>query len=177
MRGISHPLLYLPAPTPESIRASHIWTIFIVIFFALGFVWTAYRDYKEGKKPQWHLIWYVILFTSVMLFFTFATDYPQVPAKIVAVLGLHLTQLLAAVVVAALGFAASEFKLRSKLYYGTIEVFFGVISSIAVLTKVHFTPVPVSQMSLAQVTALVGSAYVVARGFTNIREGKQTPRA
>jgi CDP-diglyceride synthetase len=174
---ISNPLSYLPTPTPESKRGALIWVISIVILNALGFVWTVYRNYKEGKKPKWHLIWYVVFFTLVMLFFESATDYPQIPAQIVAVLGLHLAQLLAVVLVAVLGFAASEFKLRSKLYYGTLEVFFGMVSSIAVVTRVHFTPVPVSQMTLPQITALVGSIYVVARGVTNIREAKNTPPA
>lgn len=135
--------------------------------------WNLYQEYRAGKRPHWSMIWGVVVFTFFALFLL-SLDYPQIPAKIVAVLGLHLTQFLAVFIVFVLGFAASEFKLHGKLYYGIVEVFFGMISSVAVVTRVHFTPVAVSQMSLAQVTALVGSVYVVARGFANIHEAKHS---
>jgi hypothetical protein len=138
--------------------------------------WNLYHEIKrakkEGRKPEWSLFGFMVVFVSLAILPLYGATFPGIPAKMVAVLGLHLTQALAIAFVIALGFAASEFKLRGKLYYGMVEVFFGVISSVAIVSRVNFTPIPVSQMSLAQVTALVGSVYVVARGFTNIHEAK-----
>jgi hypothetical protein len=163
-----------PPPTPESKLA------FLVLFVInLGLVvWTLgrtlYHEHKAGKKLDWVRISYAFVFLAFMWSLLLAGNYPAIPAKIVAVLGLHLTQVLAVVLVAVLGFEAYRFKLRSKLYFGMVEVVFGIASSAAVVTRVHFTSVPVSQMTLPQVTALVGSAFIVARGFTNWHEAKDT---
>jgi len=160
-----------PPQTPASRAAFLQIVIYMVIAVASIIGWNLYQEHKAGKRPHWSMLWGVVVFILYGLFLL-SLDYPQIPAKIVAVLGLHLTQGLAVVFVAVLGFAASKFKLHGKLYFGIVEVFFGVISSVAVVTRVNFTPVPVSQMNLAQVTALIGSVYVVARGFTNIYEAK-----
>ncbi len=150
--------------------------IYMTITLVSAIGWNLYHEIKrakkEGRRPEWSFIGFMAVFVSFGLSTLYAASYPEIPAKIVAVLGLHLTQALAIVFVFALGFAAFEFKLRGKLYYGIVEVFFGVVSSVAVVSKVNFTPIPVSQMSLAQVTALVGSMYVVARGFTNTHEAR-----
>jgi len=147
----------------------------ITIVSVIG--WNLYHEIKrakkEGRRPEWSFIWFMVVFVSFGLSTLYAASYPEIPAKIVAVLGLHLTQALAIALVPALGFAAFQFRLRSKLYYGMIEVLFAVISAIAVVSRVNFTSIPVSQMSLAQLTALVGSVYVVTRGLTNIYEARR----
>jgi hypothetical protein len=189
MSGSPNPTPYLqnqlppPPQTPGEKRAWLFILISMTIMMVFNLVRIQYHEYqtakRAGKKPSWLLMWFMPVFALIMLVPLYGAAFPEVPAKIVAVLGLHVTQALAIVFAIAVGFAAFAFKLRSKLYYGTVEVFFGVISSIAVVSRVNFTSIPVSQMSLAQVTALVGSVYVVARGLTNIYEArhpKQEPK-
>jgi len=115
------------------------------------------------------------LFAISMVLVLVSTDYPDVFARIVGTLGLHLTQAIAMVMVLGLGFGAYKFKLNNKFLYGALEVLFGISSSITIVSRVHFTSIPVSQMSLAQVIALVGSTYVVARGLSNMHEARGKP--
>lgn len=161
-------------PLPAQSKLAILVTVFLSLANVVGIVgWNLYQQRKAGKRPDWLPVWYAVVFTAFLFFLALAGYYPWIPARIFAVLGLHGTQLLAVVLVVLIGFAASKFKQRSKLYYGIVEVLFGMISSIAVVSRVNFTPLPVSQMTLAQVAALVGSVYVVARGFNNIQEAKK----
>lgn len=165
-------------PPPSQSKLAILITAFLSLANVVGIVgWNLYKQRKAGKDSDWLPVWYAVVYTVFLFLLALAGYYPWIPARIVGVLGLHLTQLLAVVLVFFIGFAASKFKLRSKLHYGIVEVLFGVISSIAIVSRVNFTPLPVSQMTLAQVAALVGSVYVVARGFNNIHEAKKDSRS
>ena len=120
---------------PVSTQIFPLWLSFAIINF-VGCAWILYLDGKEGKKLRWGLILQAVDAVVFLFFDLVVPDHPQIAAKIVGGLGLHLTQLLVIVVVALLGFAASEFKLRSKLCYGMVEIFVGVASSAAVVTRV-----------------------------------------
>jgi len=137
-----------------------------------AYAWHAIREYRAGRRPN-HDFWIASLGTiiSSLLLFNQAR-YAGIEAKIVAVLGLHLTQFLAAAIVIGLGWVAYLFKRSNKLWYGMVEMFFGASSAIAIVTSVNFTAVEFSKLSLAQFAALAGSAYIVARGLNNYHDAK-----
>jgi hypothetical protein len=83
------------------------------------------------------------------------------------VIGLHGAQGVAAVTVIALGSLASYFKKKELLWYGTVEVFFGVVTAVKVASGL--TP---GEILLSQWTALVAAAYIVARGLNNISDAR-----
>lgn len=86
--------------------------------------------------------------------------------------GAHFTQMLVAGIVIGAGWSAARFKRQNQRWYGYVEVFFGVMSAIAIVSRTNFAAVEFAALSLAQYGGLIGSAYVVARGLTNIREAK-----
>jgi hypothetical protein len=81
--------------------------------------------------------------------------------------------LVAGIVIGA-GWSAALFKRRNQLWYGYVEVFFGVMSAIAIVSRTNFAAVEFATLSLAQFGGLVGCVYVVARGLANIRESKDS---
>jgi hypothetical protein len=97
---------------------------------------------------------------------------PAVWRFLVRTFGLHGTQALTILIVLGFGYVAHQFKLRNKLYYGYLEILFGVVSATMVVTRVNFAAVEFTDLTLSQMVALIGAAYVVARGLTNCHEAR-----
>ena len=83
------------------------------------------------------------------------------------ILGLHGIQITLLTSVIAIGWIAHKFKMRNQLWYGVVEIFFGIGSG----ASVSFSMSPGRAM-FAQLVTLAGCAYVVARGFNNVTEAR-----
>jgi hypothetical protein len=81
-----------------------------------------------------------------------------------------------AVTVVSAGWSAHHFKRLNQLVYGYVEVFFGTISAIAIVSRTNFAAVQFTTLTLAQYGALVGCAYVVARGLNNVQDSRDRQR-
>jgi hypothetical protein len=82
------------------------------------------------------------------------------------VLGPTKVAILAVVVVIVGGGFAFWFKRRSQLMYGAVEMLFGCLSALSVA----LTLAPGKSL-IAQWASLAGSAYVIARGLSNVSDG------
>ena len=135
----------------------------------------AYEVWRGNEEPIELLKW-LVLFVVSLLILTFGTILEKRQKTIAQFLfekiGIHLTQVLTAVIVVAVGFGAHRFKQVNKLWYGRNEVLFGVISAVFVVSRIDFGAVEFKSLSLAQFGTLVGCAYVVARGLNNVSEAK-----
>jgi hypothetical protein len=80
-------------------------------------------------------------------------------------LGSTEIRVILALVVVLLGVSAHVFKRKNKLRYGQLEVLVGVISAFGIATGVA-----AGQSLFSRGIALVGAAYVVARGLNNWSE-------
>ncbi len=69
--------------------------------------------------------------------------------------------------VSVLGWTAHWFKLRNQIWYGAIEVVFGMISGFDI--SADFS---INRPLAPQFAALIGCAYVIARGLNNVDEGR-----
>jgi hypothetical protein len=87
-------------------------------------------------------------------------------------LGEHTVQAIMFGTVLAAGFFAHEFKKRDQYMYGGIEVCFGIGTAIVLV----FSSSPF-ELHLSQWSGLVGAAYVIARGRSNIHDARQNPQA
>jgi len=83
-----------------------------------------------------------------------------------AVLGLPWAHIVAFILVVGTGLLAHWFKDKNQLWYGIVEVAVGVGSAATVVFSLKVTGAMFPQW-----TALVGCAYVIARGLNNISEG------
>ena len=70
-----------------------------------------------------------------------------------------------AILVWPVGWAAFRFKQFNQKWYGMVEVVVGIVTAFATTTKGAFGP--------TQLLAIVGTIYVVSRGFSNIAEGRK----
>jgi hypothetical protein len=83
-------------------------------------------------------------------------------------IGTYLTHLIIGAVVVFLGIAAHWFKGKNQRWYGMVEVLFGSISGFGI--ALNISP---RNSWLTQGAALVGCAYVIARGLNNIADAKK----
>ena len=160
-----------PGGPPSGPLALAPW-LQIVLFLPLLVLygWQIFKSYRAGtltKKKRgdlWILV--TLQFGGFLAVFNEAR-LPGMWRYLLAVAGLYFTQAFAAVTVFVLGWFAYVFKRRNKLYYGYLEVFFGMLSAVMVVRSVNFAAI-----GLAQGVAVVASAYVVARGLTDCYEAK-----
>jgi len=117
---------------------------------------------------------YISVFAAVMITFGFAAMLAfvkmygyRIYAYSVQVLGTHFTQLMIGFIVIACGWMAHRFKRKNQVRYGAVEVIFGAVSAFAIASSLS----PASRM-LGPLTSLIGCAYVIARGMSNVSEGK-----
>ncbi len=75
-------------------------------------------------------------------------------------LGAHIAQTILASVVLATGVGAHWFKRKHKGWYGVTEIIFGSVLAFRVTLAMS-----IGQAVLSQWTALIGCAYVIARGL------------
>lgn len=87
--------------------------------------------------------------------------------RLVSEVGSHAIQIGIAVATITIGTLAHWLRGKNQTLYGLIEIAFAVASAF-VITQGMST----AKGLLAQVTALVGCAYVVARGLGNVAEGR-----
>jgi hypothetical protein len=173
----------VPLPVPPGASDTGgplpLWLILVFVLPPLAFFTVSFlRQYK--RSPNKKSLTGIYVFTMLALSLTgLSAAVPNLDERflrsVTAVFGLHLTQLLVSVLVIAVGWSAHRFKLRNKLWYGYVEVVFGAGSAIAVVSRVNFAAIEFRSLTLAQYAALVGTAYVVARGLNNITEAKERP--
>jgi hypothetical protein len=85
--------------------------------------------------------------------------------------GIHSFQFVIAATVIILGFLAFEFKKKHQLWYGRVEICFGISSAVTL----SLSALP-SDMHLTQWASLVGCVYVIARGMGNVSDASGDPR-
>jgi hypothetical protein len=84
-----------------------------------------------------------------------------------AVQGTHSAKIVLTVVVILAGIFAHFLKRLDQYFYGVIEVYFGMVSTVASTIYLSWDKAtPVQAMSL------IGCAYVIARGLNNIFDAK-----
>jgi hypothetical protein len=121
-------------PPPKPLL--HWIQILLVLPVLVAFGHQAYRQYKTGGR-KWTVDLIVALAGALVAAFALLQEawLGGYLAKIVAVLGIYLTQLLAVCVVIGLGWTAHWFKQRNQLYYGYLEIVFGSFSAIAIVQR------------------------------------------
>jgi hypothetical protein len=110
------------------------------------------------------LLWVIGLWALVNTFFGGA----QVENFLLRSLGLYGLRILIGLVSVSMGIGAWLFKRTDLFAYGIAEIAFGGVSSIALVAGLR-----PGEIILSRWTALVGAAYVVARGLGNASEGRK----
>lgn len=87
---------------------------------------------------------------------------------LVSSLGLHVAQIFVSTSVILAGIAAHLFKKRNQMMYGLVEVAFAAAFAFSI--SAGLSP---EKVFLSQWAALVGCAYVVARGLNNFTDGQK----
>jgi hypothetical protein len=170
MGGGPRPGYGLQNEAPPTLPA---WVQVLILIPIVGiYAWTCIQDLRNGRRPG-RDFWIAALGTILASLLLFNEGrLTGIESKVTSILPLHAIQFLAVLVVVLLGWGAHRFKRRSKRLYGIVEILFGALSAIAVVTRFKFAAVEISQMSLSQFSALVASSYVVARGLNNYYEAK-----
>jgi 4-hydroxybenzoate polyprenyltransferase len=90
---------------------------------------------------------------------------PYAVATVSSYVGIHGVQLVLSGIVVLFGFLAYEVKKKKQLWYGRVEICFGIGSAIAL----SFSVSP-GDIHLTQWASLVGCIYVIARGMNNVND-------
>ena len=135
----------------------------MLLFFPLNFLarklssrFPALEDFAHGC-----VIGCMILATVVGLAFVINQVLYKLPAQ-------HLNWL--AVAVLPGGYLATLYKRNNQMRYGIVEVMVGVITALSTINQ-H------PDFQAIQGITLIGTLYVVARGFTNIKEAQEKAKA
>jgi len=88
--------------------------------------------------------------------------------KILAAIGLRLTQLFVGLGVMVIGVGAYIFKVKRQSAYGVVEIMFAGVASVIAAKQLTTTAAPAAALA-----TLAGSVYVVSRGMSNYFEGKK----
>jgi hypothetical protein len=115
------------------------------------------------------LVFVVMFFLAWSMIIMFRLVYLMVPV-VARFLGDYGTKLLVTTCIVGLGLLAYEFKKRDQLFYGRVEICFGIASAITLA----FSSKP-NEMHLTQWASLVGAAFVIARGRNNISDARRNP--
>jgi hypothetical protein len=162
-----------PTPGPLSLPAWQQAVAILTILLLYG--WEGVRAYKAGRltgKTR-RDFWIVVVFQIVGFLAWFnEARLPGIWRYLASNLGLRVTQMITLMLVIGLGWCAYRFKLRNKLYYGYLQVFFGLLSAAAVIQNINFAVADLSNETLAHSVALIGAAFVVANGLRNRYEAK-----
>src|SRR5712664_326167 len=122
------------------------------------------RAFKDGWKGMAG----VFLANLGMLALLWLVDHnEQVAERAIILLSSPRAQAIIGIVVMLLGWLAHYFKQRCQGIYGSVEIVFGATTSILAVRHIGTTTF---FMTLA---TFGGCVYVVARGFTNVREARQ----
>ena len=166
----------MPIPFPlngpdELGGASPSWLVPLFVVSALVLLSVIGLQNYLARKPMREFWIFCVVFVIACTLLFVALN-PNTLRYVAKKAGAHFTQMLVAGIVVGAGWGAARFKQQNQRWYGYVEVFFAIMSAIAIVSRTNFAAVEFAALSLAQYGALVGSAYVVARGLTNIQEAK-----
>ncbi len=151
--------------TDDPIHNAKVLTCTLVPVFSIVQAIKLRKDFPKTDSGLKKFVWNVIVtnfWMSGILWSVAALTYvPFIARK----LGLRTTQFLIALVVIIVGFLAHSFKKRSQYLYGLVEVAFGASSALAVAVVMPLTTIVFSRWA-----ALLGCAYIVARGANNLSD-------
>jgi len=123
-------------------------------------------EFRILKFGIFLLVW-VIVIVFRLAFLMVPATVNHAPASITA----FGSETLLALVIIGAGFIAFGFKKINLLFYGMVEVAFGISSALTLA----FSGLP-SELHLSQWTSLVGCVYVISRGMSNISDALADPR-
>jgi len=126
-------------------------------------------DYRAEKRMAFLALLFLMWMTAIFIRLL-TLQLPSLFNRLLSLAGSAGVQLLIALTVIVLGVMAFVFKRRNQFWYGIIEASFGAASTITLV----FSSTP-SDMHLSQWAGLVGCAYVIARGTTNVSEALGDP--
>jgi hypothetical protein len=167
----------------------HWWPVHPVMFFldlpavgliglAIHFTWWASRHSLKLFLLSIQVLVSVCFLTSISLLFD-CLGRQGAALLLIKLLGLYGLRTLVGIGVVFLGVSAWNLKKTDLFVYGLAEVLFGICSAVYVASGLKPDEILVSHWA-----ALIGSAYVVARGLGNtsdgwqqIKEGKAGPIA
>jgi hypothetical protein len=112
-----------------------------------------------------------VSFLAVLIAFLMMGHGEQIFHASINEFGLHMTQLLVSITIIGIGVAAYFFKRWNQGLYGLVEMVFAAAAVFGVARTL--TP---QRLLLAQWATLGGFAYVVARGWGNVWDYRQTMR-
>ena len=116
------------------------------------------------NEPRVMLLWLVVYLIEGALLILIIRGVNFLEQRI----GIQRTQYVIAASVVSAGITAHFFRKAHRLLYGLIEVAFAGIAAIRI--SPHLQP---QQILFTQWVALVGCAYVVARGLNNVSEARR----
>lgn len=129
--------------------------------------WEAENPQPPSAPTSWIGDLLVFAFALVFLFIYIGVSrFFSIPS-VKQYLGTYWSRGLLVLAVAAAGYTAFRFKRGRQIWYGRVEVAFGVASCI----KVALTS-PIQDSLLVQWSALIGCIYVISRGFNNISDAR-----
>jgi hypothetical protein len=150
-----------------------IWAIFFLVGFLIIF-----RLKAEGKISEkvFRIAVTVLQGVGAIISTVYASDasknfYRMMEHAfewVVHKVGLELTQLLVAAAITGIGVSAYWFKVKTKKWYGRVEVIVGFLSAVFVAGSLG-----PNKLDLAKWSTLAGCAYVIARGLGNYYDAKK----
>ena len=122
---------------------------------------------KSRRLPQFAAPF--LSFLAVLITFLMMGHGEQVFHASINEFGLHVTQILVSVIIIGLGVTAHFFKRWHQGLYGLVEMIFAAAAVFGVARTLT-----AQKLLLAQWATLAGFAYVVARGWGNVWDYRQT---
>lgn len=157
----------------------------IAFFFGTVFSVAAWiLFFRRGKLPGDLFLWAVLIPAFIFLGISqMAGEYGNWSGRIIEIvnlcfdwaiglIGVKLTDILIALLVAALGVGAHHLKMARRKWYGTIEMLIGIFTAFFVAGTLT-----VRDLELSKWTALAAAAYVIARGLGNWNSTEHKPSA
>jgi len=150
----------------------NMWDVVGALGWSLVFAFFAGREKRRLKhsRKEWikasisAFISSVILFAGIGYFVTYG---PNALSILTRLFGLYGMRLLVGVVVVGCGITGYFWKRKNQYTYGLGEIAFGMLVTFYVTLRIE------SEHSyLSQWSALVGAAYVIARGLNNRADGR-----
>jgi hypothetical protein len=142
----------------------------VIIFGVLSVVLNYIHIIRKPSDRKFQIIFLASMVATAILSFMYvilvpAAGLPEMErdlGRVMAYLGLQVTQLLIAAIIITLGIGAFWFKLRNKKWYGIVEIIFGILSAAVVARGLG-----PNRLDLAKWSTLAGCAYIIARGLGN----------
>lgn len=170
------PVPRLPGDVVDSPDSFVFWLQGLLILLALlPVAVTGVRDFRKGalvgkrRLRFWIYAAFQIVACASVLNWGKA---PQIFHFLTSTLGLHAAQILVSIIVLFAGWCVHTLRQWSKLYFGMMQIGFGVVSAVVVVSAVNLTSINLSNVSLAQLVTLLGCVFVIGRGLTDCHEAR-----